>query len=85
MRRSLWTTTIRAAVVLPALLVVLLAAPLPIDATPDNEPIWTTHHGWAPTGDLAFLPGVSARAPRGVASMAFPASTVGHDRLPTRR
>ena len=85
MKRSLWSSTMRAAVVLPALLVVLLAAPLPVAATPESEPTWTTHHGWTPTGELAFLPGVDARAPRPVASMAPPASTVGHDRLQTRK
>ena len=47
----------RAAVVLPALLVVLLAAPLPVAATPEGEPTWTTHDGWSPTGELAFLAG----------------------------
>jgi hypothetical protein len=75
----------RAAVVLPALLVVLLATPLPMAATPEGEPTWTAHLGWTPTGELAFLPGVDARAPRAAASMAPPASMVGHDRLPTRK
>jgi hypothetical protein len=74
----------RAAVVLPALLVVLLATPLPMAATPEGEPAWTDD-SWTPTGEHGFLPGVAARAPRAVASMAPPASTVGHDRLQTRK
>ena len=85
MRRSLLSPTMRAAVVLPALLVVLLAAPLPVAATPEGEPTWTPHHGWTLIGELAFLPGVDARAPRPVALAAPPASTVGHDRLQTRK
>ena len=85
MRRSLWSSTMRVAVLLPALLVVLLATPLPVDATPEDEPTWTTHHGWTPTGELAFPPGVDVRAPRAVASMAPGASTSDHDRLPTRK
>jgi hypothetical protein len=85
LRRSLWSSTMRAAVVLPALLVVLLATPLPVAATPEGEPTWTMHHGWTPTGELAFLPAVDARAHRAVTSMAPPASTVGHDRLQTRK
>jgi len=85
MKRSLWSSTMRAAVVLPALLVVLLAAPLPVAATPEGEPTWTTHDGWTPTGELAFLAGVDANTlSRAVGSMAS-ASTVGHDRLETRK
>ena len=84
MGRSLWGPTMRAAVVLPALLVVLLAAPLPVVTTPEGEPTWTTHHGWASTGEFAILPGADPRASRAVASMPPPVSTVGHDRLPTR-
>jgi hypothetical protein len=75
----------RAAVVLSALLVVLLATPLPMAATPEGEPTWTAHLGWSPTGELACPPGLDARAPRAAASIAPPAATVGHDRLRTRK
>ena len=85
MRRSLWSSTMRAVVLLPALLVVLLASPLPMDATPEGEPTWTPQLGWVPAGELAFLPEVDARGPVPVASMAPPASTIGHDRLQTRK
>ena len=85
MRRSLWSSTMRAAVVLPALLVVLLGTPLPVAAAPESEPTWVAHHGWTPASELAFLAAVDVRMPRAAAAMEAPASTVGPDRRPTRR
>jgi hypothetical protein len=85
MRRSLWSSTMRVAVVLPALLVVLLAPPLPVVATPEGEPTWMASYGWTPTDELAFLPGADGRAVRAVASTAPAPSSLGRDRLPTRK
>ena len=84
MRRSLWSVAVRIAVVLPALLVVLLATPLPLAATPEGEPASTIPSSWAPT-EPALLPGVAIRTARAVASIVAPTSAVGHDRLPTRK
>jgi len=91
MTRSVWSSTMRAAVVLPALLVVLLAAPLPPAplpevAAPEGEPNWTAYLSWSPAGELAFLPGVDSWVqPRGVAAVVSSASTVTHEPLETRK
>jgi hypothetical protein len=60
MTRSFWRSTLRAAVVVPALLVVLLAAPLPVAAAPEGEPAWTVYVSWTPTGEIAFLSGAGS-------------------------
>ena len=87
MRRSFSSSTLRAAVVLPALLVVLLAAPLPVAAAPEGELAWTEYLAWAPTGELAFMPGVDARLlPPAVGPTVFSSmSVVPHDHLETRK
>jgi hypothetical protein len=76
----------RAAVVLPALLVVVLAAPLPVVAAPEGELNWTAYLSWSPAGELAFLPGVDSRIqPRGVGPVVSSGSTVSHEPLETRK
>ena len=91
MTRSVWSSTLRAAVVLPALLVVLLAAPLPPAslpeiAAPEGEPSWTAYLSWSPVGELVFLPGVDLRVqPRGIGPVVSSASTVSHEPLETRK
>ena len=86
MRRSMWSSTVRAAVVLPALLVVLLTAPLPVAATPEGEIGWTASLAWTPAGEAAFLPGVDSRIPpRPVGSMLCSAPTVTPELLQTRK
>jgi hypothetical protein len=86
MTRSVWSPTMRAAVVLPALLVVLLAAPLPVVAAPEGELNWTAYLSWSPVGELAFLPGVDSRIqPRGVGPVVSSGSTVSHEPLETRK
>jgi hypothetical protein len=91
MTRSVWSSTMRAAVVLPALLVVLLAAPLPpaslaVVAAPEGELNWTEYLFWSPAGELAFLPGLDSRVrPRGAAPVVSSASTVSHEPLETRK
>jgi hypothetical protein len=60
MTRSIWRSTIGAAVMVPALLVVLLAAPLPVAAAPEGELAWTVSVSWTPTGEIAFLSGAGS-------------------------
>ena len=86
MTRSVWSSTLRAAVVLPALLVVLLAAPLLVVAAPEGELNWTAYLSWSPVGELVFLPGVDLRVqPRGIGPVVSSASTVSHEPLETRK
>jgi hypothetical protein len=91
MTRSKWSSTLGAAVVLPALLVVLLAAPLPPAplpeiAAPEGELNWTAYLAWFPAGELAFLPGVDSRVqPCCVGPVVSSASTVSHEPLETRK
>jgi hypothetical protein len=76
----------RAAVVLPALLAVPLAGPLPVAATPEGELNWMAYLSWTPTGELAFLPGVDSRVqPCRVGPVVSSASTVTHEPLETRK
>jgi hypothetical protein len=75
----------RAAVVLPALLVVLLAAPLSVAAAPEGELTCTAYVAWIPTGDLAFRPGADPRVePRGLSPAGFSPSA-GPQHLETRK
>jgi hypothetical protein len=60
MPRSIWRSTIGAAVVVPTLLVVLLAAPLPVAAAPEGELAWTVSVSWTPTGEIACLCGAGS-------------------------
>jgi hypothetical protein len=87
MRRSFSSSTLRAAVVLPAVLVVLLATPLPVAAAPEGELACTEYLSWAPTGELAFMPGVEPRIPLHAVSptVSSSLSLVPHDRLETRK
>jgi hypothetical protein len=65
MTRSFWRSTLRAAVVVPALLVVLLAAPIPVAAAPEGELTWVAVYvSWTPTGELAFLSGAASEIER---------------------
>jgi hypothetical protein len=60
MTRSIWRSTIGAAVMVPALLVILLAALLPVAAAPEGELAWTVYVSWTPTGEIAFLSGAGS-------------------------
>ena len=86
MARSFGSSTMRAAVVLQTLLVVLLAAPLPVVAAPEGELTWTVYASWMPTGELAFLSGAGARPERhGLGSTGIMSSTALHAPLETRK
>jgi hypothetical protein len=86
MTRSIWRSTIGAAVIVPALLVVLLGPPLPVAAAPEGELAWTVYVSWTPTGEIAFLSGAgSGIERRGPGPSGVLPSLVWHAPLESRR